>query len=87
MGRTKGTQTSMEGWMMANGEKGEIFYSKKKDGALTAIANAYERKISTERLIVIGGTQLKPTVDTLTKIVLLNDSTRLMGKVINMGGI
>ena len=72
-GRKVGSVTSMEGWMMQYGEKGEMFYSGKTDRALTAIANHTKRKIKTERMIVVGGSQTNPFTDTVVKVTLLDD--------------
>lgn len=70
MGRIKGEQSSLEGFMMANGKPGDIFYSDKSDRALTAIANYYNRKIVTERLIVLKPFWKDQTTSCITGIAL-----------------
>lgn len=49
----KGTQYTMESWMIANEKEGKVFYSDKMDRHITAIASKLKRKVVTERLITI----------------------------------
>lgn len=70
MGRPKG-QSTMESWMIANGKKGECFYSNKIDRHLTAISTHHKRKILTERLITITTAKNKPKAECITKVTLL----------------
>lgn len=44
---------NIESWMIANGKKGDHFYSDKEDKYLTALSAYYKRKITTERVICI----------------------------------
>jgi len=60
-----------KGWMIANGKKGDSFYSHKKDRHLTAIANHHSRKIVTENLIVISDYLTTPEANKLVKVTLL----------------
>lgn len=69
--RTKGTLTSMESWMIANGKEGQVFYSEKKDRHLTAIATHHNRRIITERLITVTTGKEIPIANNLTKVTLL----------------
>jgi hypothetical protein len=70
MGRPKG-QSTMESWMIANGKKGECFYSDKPDRNFTAISTYYNRKITTERLITITTGGKQPKSKYITKVKLL----------------
>lgn len=67
----KSGQYTCESWLMANGEKGTIFYSSKRDKSLTAIATYYKRRIKTERIIAVTGSKAIPTATNLTKVTLL----------------
>lgn len=73
MSRTKGATTTMEGWMIANGKAGKVFYSDKQDKHLTAIASHKSRKIKTERIIALTTATAgkTPTVKYITKVTLL----------------
>jgi hypothetical protein len=66
----KGTRT-LESWMMLNGKDGDIFYTHKKDRAITAIATYYNRRVYTERVILVNGFRDKPSVMPLTKVTLI----------------
>lgn len=46
-------QSTIESWAMVNGKQGDVFYTDKHDGSITAIASYYKRKVITERLITI----------------------------------
>ena len=70
MGRKKG-QSIMESWMIANGKTGQHFYSDKLDRHLTAIATHHNRKIETERLLVVTTAKAQPTAKYVTKVTLL----------------
>lgn len=61
----------MESWMIANGKKGEVFYSEKLDRHLTAISSHHKRKISTERLITITTGGKNPQAKYIIKVTLL----------------
>ena len=67
----KEKQYTLESWMMANGKKGQVFYSEKMDRHLTAIATHHERKIKTERLIIVTTAKSAPSASSLTKVTLL----------------
>ncbi len=64
-------QRTLESWMIANGKKGSHFYSDKKDRHLTAMATHLQRKITTERLIVITTGKSEPKSKYITKVILL----------------
>jgi hypothetical protein len=70
MGGPKGQRT-MESFMIANGKAGEHFYSDKMDRHLTAIATHHQRKIITERLIIITTAKKEPISKYITKVTLL----------------
>lgn len=63
--------SSLESICLINGKKDDVFYSHKKDKDITAIAYYYEKKVLTERLIVIGGTKDSPAAFTLTKVTIM----------------
>jgi hypothetical protein len=66
-------QFCLESWMLKNGKAKQVFYSHKKDKDLTAFAHFYNRKIKTERLIVVSyaNKEFKPIASTITKVTLL----------------
>jgi len=64
-------QRTLETWMIVNGNKGDVFYSHKADQHLTAISTYYKRKITTERLALVGGSKEDPTIKTITKVTLI----------------
>ena len=66
----KGTRT-LESWMMLNGKDGDVFYTHKTDRAITAIATYYNRKVYTERVILVHGFRDKPSVKPITRVTLL----------------
>lgn len=53
------------------GKIGSVFYTTKDDRNVTAIAGYYNKKVKTERLIVVGGTKDKPTANRITKVTIL----------------
>ena len=61
----------MESWMMANGKYGATFYSVKLDRHLTSIASHHNRRITTERLVLITTAKSNPIASRLTKVTLL----------------
>jgi len=67
----KGTQYTIESWMIANGKAGSHFYSDKMDRHLTAICTHHNRKIITERMIVITAGKKEPISKYITKVTLL----------------
>lgn len=69
MGRAK-RQSTLESWMIANGKKGEHFYSDKKDSHLTAISTHHNREIITERLIIITTAKKEPVCKHITKVTI-----------------
>lgn len=70
MSRPKGPST-IESWMIANGEAGEHFYSDKMDRHLTALSSHHKRKILTERLIATTTGGKEPISKYITKVTLL----------------
>lgn len=70
MGRPKG-QSTFESFFIANGKAGEYLYSDKPDKHLTALSSYYNRKVITERLIVITAGKKEPKAKYITKITLL----------------
>ena len=63
--------STLEGWFMMFGKKGQIFYSLKKDKDLQAFATHYKRKISTERLTAVSVKKEIPNCHSITKVTLL----------------
>jgi hypothetical protein len=66
----KGTRT-LESWMLVNGKDGDVFYTHKKDKDITALGTYYNRRIYTERLILVDNCKDKPGVKPITKVTLL----------------
>lgn len=64
-------QVTIESYMLMNGKKGEHFYSDKTDRAITAIANYYNVKVSTERLITVNVSGKELKAKKITKITLV----------------
>jgi len=54
------------------GKKDSVFYTTKEDRYITAIAGYYNKKVKTERLIVVGGTKVKPTATPISKVTILS---------------
>lgn len=69
--RKKGTTTTLESWIIINGKDGDSFYTNKKDKDITALASYYNRKVHTERLVVIDGLKDNPTAKPITRVTLL----------------
>lgn len=53
------------------GTIGTVFYTTKEDRYVTAVAGYYNKKVKTERLVVVGGTKDKPTATPITKVTIL----------------
>lgn len=64
-------QSTMESWMMVNGKPGDVFYSEKMDRHLTAIANYYQRRIVTERVIAVSMGKKSAESKYITKVIIL----------------
>ena len=62
---------AFESLFLLNGKPTQVFYTHKKDKDITAIATYYNRKVITERLIILGGTKERPKANTLTKITII----------------
>jgi hypothetical protein len=60
---------SLEAIAMTSLKEGDSFYSPKQDKELTAIANYYQKRISTERLIVMNPNEM--TIGKVVKVTLL----------------
>lgn len=69
-GRPKGQLTTMESWMIANGKKGDVFYSEKRDAHLTSISKYYKRKIITQNMIAVIGGKV-PELKKIIKVTIL----------------
>ena len=68
---------TIEGWFIKNGTKGQVIYTHKSDRFMTAIASYNNRKIKTERCVVINNSQkviIKASV--IVKVTLLDNSTK-----------
>ena len=63
-------ERTLESWMIKNGKKNAVFFTKKLDKDMTAIASYYQRKIITERVILTEGEWTKPKSYALTKVTL-----------------
>ena len=63
---------TIESLALLNCKPMSVFYTHKKDKDITALASYYNKKVYTERLIIIGGTKDEPQANTLTKVTLLN---------------
>lgn len=64
-------QRTLEGFMMKNGLKNESFYTQKLAKDITAIACYYNRKVMTERVIVVSN-ELNPLAYKITKVTFTN---------------
>lgn len=69
--KRKNQQYTLESWMIANGKKGDHFYSDKMDRHLTAISTHHGRKIATERLLTVTTAKSNPTASYIVKVTLL----------------
>lgn len=60
-----------ETWSIVNGKAGDQFYTEKPDRYLTAISGYHNRKITTERMVVvtIKGNE-KPEARNITRVTL-----------------
>jgi hypothetical protein len=65
------TITSIESLCLINGSRDDVFYTHKKDKDITAIAYYYDKKVATERLILVGGAKDNPIAETITKVTIL----------------
>lgn len=75
MGRNKGSLSpprTLESFMMVKGKQGDVFYSKRHDSMIQTVSIYYERKVTTERVLVVADNKKVPTVDRLTKVTLIN---------------
>lgn len=63
--------STLEGWFMMFGKKGQIFYSPKKDKDIQVFASYYKRKVSTERLVAVTTGKEIPVAKSITKVTLL----------------
>lgn len=63
--------TAPESYFLANGKKGDQFYSTKQDRHLTAISTYYERSIRTERMIVINAGGKTPIAEYIVRVTIL----------------
>jgi hypothetical protein len=70
MGRPKGSSTDYESHMIKTLNEGEVFYTQKVDKTITAIASYYQKKVKTERLIIVSGSFTLPLCDTITKVTM-----------------
>ena len=70
------TYANYESWAMENAKEGTSIVSYKEDRNLTASANYYNRKILTQRIIVVEGTVLEPVAIAATKVTFLNEPTK-----------
>lgn len=68
MGRPIGL-SDIESYIIANGKEQTVFYSKKQDRQLTALASSHKRKIITERVVSVEGGKI-PVAISLTKVTL-----------------
>ena len=68
-GRKKGQLTTVESWMIKNARPGAEFYTIKQSKDITAIAAHHNRKVTTERLIVVAFKSLE--AGKITKVTLL----------------
>lgn len=62
---------TFESIALANGKKGDIFYTEKLQKHLTAIAVFHKRKIQTERIVAIKAGGTEPEAKYITRITIL----------------
>jgi hypothetical protein len=60
-----------ESFFIINGKEGNVFYSEKTGKDLTAIAYYYNRKIKTERVVIIEGDKNNPSAKPIIKITIV----------------
>lgn len=60
-----------ESLLLKHGKEMSVFYTHKKDKDITALAGYYQRRVHTERLVLIGGSKDKPKAVTITKVTIL----------------
>ena len=70
------TYANYESWAMENTKLGDSIVSFKMTNALTASANYYNRKIKTERIVIIEGAITEPIAVPATKVTFLNEPTK-----------
>lgn len=63
--------SSLESYALKNEKSGFVFFSNKPDKSLTALAGYFDRKITTERMILISNKKNDPQASNLTKITIL----------------
>jgi len=66
------TYSNYESWAMENAKEGTSIVSYKEDRNLTASANYYERKILTQRIVIIEGSVTEPIAVPAVKVTFLN---------------
>jgi hypothetical protein len=66
-----GKVSSIESLCLINGKRDDVFYTHKRDKDITAIAYYYEKKVATERLILVGGSKDSPLAETILKVTIL----------------
>lgn len=66
------TYSNYESWAMENAKEGTSIISYKEDRNLTASANYYERKILTQRIVIIEGSVTEPIAVPAVKVTFLN---------------
>lgn len=62
---------SMEGFMISKGQSGDKFYTEKPDRHITALANYYKRRVSTERVIAVTKSGEEASASLITKVTLI----------------
>jgi hypothetical protein len=69
--KVTGTPRTMESWVLMNGKIGDVFFTIKGDKHLSAIALSNNRKIKTERVVLIKTVNKKPIAEKLTKVTIV----------------
>ncbi len=67
--RTKNSPTNIESYFIVNLEPGESFFTEKQDKDMTAASAYYNKKVRTERLIVLNHITLE--TNRITKVTIL----------------
>jgi hypothetical protein len=70
------TFENYESWAMENAKEGASIVSYKPTNTLTASANYYNRKIETQRIVIVEGSITEPIAVAATKITFLNAPTK-----------
>lgn len=61
----------LESFMLSTADAGESFISNRSTNVLTGLADYYNRKITTEKMIVISAFKKELSTEFMTKVVII----------------